>query len=268
MKKITGIIFVVLVLGAIMPAMAVEVNAEYASHTENITPSAGTIADAVASPDDGFFVQLDVNSTITLCFPGDYVAAKDGTDANDLRIDIFDTAFPADANILVSADGLSWISLGIHPDTNNINVDLDAEGIDVVKCVMIDQGLHFIDSNFPDMGFDLDAVVALNAVQLASIEKEFDRSDANLGDHVMVIIEVNNPHDSNVFVVDVLDAGLSYIPTTLTVDAFPVVPVIIGDSIIIEVESGVHEIIFDVQVTGVEADESLAENCATVVHPR
>jgi len=136
-------------------------NAAYDSHTGDIYPSSGTIVAAVAVPDDGLFVQMGPGSTITLKFPGNYVAAPDGTSAADLRVDIYDTLFPASAEVFTSPDGSTWTSLGVYSDTANI--DLDLEGTGQVKYVKIDQNSHYIDPAYPTLGFDLDAVVALNA---------------------------------------------------------------------------------------------------------
>jgi len=265
MKKMTNMVVVVFVLASAMPAVADVVNAEYVLHTGNLNPVGGTEAEAVAAPDDGKFIQMDVNSLIVLCFPGDYAAVQDGTAAVDLSIDTVDTLFRADANILVSMDAMSWIPLGVYSDTANIDIDLDSEGIDMVKYVMVCQDNHYIDPAYPTQGFDLDAVVAPNAIALASIEKSFDRSDANLGDHVTVLLDVNNPRDSNVLVIDELvGPGLSYISGTFEIDTNPVTPIIMGDMLATEVESGEHQITFDVQVVGVEASDTVAENCAYV----
>ena len=74
MKKIISILVVISSLALISSALAIIQNAIYDSHTGNIYPTGGTIAEAVAIPDDGKFIQMDVGSTITLKFPGDYVA--------------------------------------------------------------------------------------------------------------------------------------------------------------------------------------------------
>ena len=270
MKKVLLVITFVFCLCclAAAPAACDVINAEYASQIGTLYPSEGTVAEAVAVPDDGNFIQMDVNSLIIMVFPGDYVAAPDDTIANDLIIDIYDALYPADANILVSADGLNWVSLGVHPDTTNIGIDLDlyvSAGIDVVKYVKVDQNGYFIDPNYKTLGFDLDAIVALNAIKLASIEKTFNHSDANLGDHVTVILDVNNPHDGNVVVIDYLAACTKYIPGTFAIDGnYSVMPAIMGSSIAVEVESGTHIITFDVQVVAVEVNDVVVENCAHV----
>lgn len=164
MKKI-GILVFILSLALVSSALAATPqNAELLSSTGTIHLSSGSsIAEAVATPDDGDFVQMGVGSTITLKFPGDYVAVPDGTSATDLRVDIYDALYQADAEVLVSLNGTTWTSLGVKSDTANI--DLDLEGTGPVKYVKIDQGSNFIDPAYPDLGFDLDAVVALNAVE-------------------------------------------------------------------------------------------------------
>ena len=166
MKKgiLLGLMATMVVLFAVAPALAATQNAALDSSSGTIYVSSGaSIADAVGVPDDGKFVQMGVGSIIIMKFPGDYVAAPDGTSAADLQVDIFDAAYQANAEISVSLDGLTWTSLGIFADTANI--DLDIEGVGSVKYVKIDQGDNYIDPAYPDLGFDLDAVVALNAIE-------------------------------------------------------------------------------------------------------
>lgn len=144
-----------------MPVSAATQNAVFDSNTDTIHLSSGaSIADAVAVPDDGKFIQMGAGSTITLKFPGSYVAKPDGTSAADLRIDIYDALYRADAKVFVSLNGTDWTSLGVKSDTANIDIDLD--GIGSVKYVKLDQANNYIDPAYPDLGFDLDAVVALN----------------------------------------------------------------------------------------------------------
>jgi len=166
---------IVLVSLTVVLAMALLVNsfvaaatstAAYYSHIGNIyiqgtytVGDAATIGAQIAAPDDGKFVQLGPGSYLILRFPG-YTAAKpDGTTAADLRIDIFDAAFRADADIYGSLNGTNWIYLGEFADTANIDLDL----IGPLKYVKVDQGTNYIDPAYPLLGFDLDAVVALNS---------------------------------------------------------------------------------------------------------
>jgi len=164
-KKIGAILLMVaLVLALVVPAAPVAAatqNAVYDSHGGNIYPTGGTITEAVAAPDDGKFVQMDVESWIIMKFPGNWAAVPDGTSAADLQIDIYDALYSADAEIFVSLDGSTWTSMGVHADTANIDLDLNGTG--PVKYVKVDQGNHNIDPTYPTLGFDLDAVVALNA---------------------------------------------------------------------------------------------------------
>jgi|GEM_PF-3580104 len=133
-------------------------NAEYVSNTPTVYPPGGTVAQAVAFPDDGKFIQMGPGSEIILKFPGDYEAYPDGTSAADLRVDTFDIPYPAYAEVFVSLDGSAFISVGSFPDTANIDLDLTG----AVKYVKIVQN-GTIDQAYPLLGFDLDAVVALNA---------------------------------------------------------------------------------------------------------
>jgi hypothetical protein len=122
---------------------------------------AGSIALCVATPDDEKFVQMGPGSWIIMKFPGNYAAVPDGTSAPDLRVDTYDVPFPADAEISVSLNGTAWIVVGTYADTANIDLDLEVNG--PVKYVKINQGANYIDPAYPTLGFDLDAVVALNA---------------------------------------------------------------------------------------------------------
>jgi hypothetical protein len=164
-RPLFAILALVLVLG-MAPQMATPAAAlpyaEYHSHGGgNFYPTGGTVAEAVATPYDGKFVQLGVESWVVLKFPDGYVAAPDGTPAPDLLIDIYDAIYDAYAEIYVSLDGSTWTSLGVHVDTANI--DLDLEGTGPVKYVMVDQADNYIDPAYPDLGFDLDGVDALNS---------------------------------------------------------------------------------------------------------
>ncbi len=143
-------------------ALAATQNAVYDSLTGTVYPVGGTTVDAVAVPDDGKFIQMDVGSAIILKFPSPYVAMPDGTHALDLEINTYDALYPASAEISVSLDGSTWTSLGVHSDTANIDLNLEATG--PVKYVKVDQGNNYIDPAYPTLGFDLDAVVALNSV--------------------------------------------------------------------------------------------------------
>jgi hypothetical protein len=155
------VVAVAMVIAVASGVAAYTVNAVYHSHSGMITPTGGTIAQAVALPDDGKFVQLGPGSWIILSFPGHEAAVPDGTAAPDLRVDTYDVPYPADAEVFVSLDRTTWTSVGVYPDTANIDLDLNGAG--PVKYVKIDQAGHYIDPAYPTLGFDLDAVVALNA---------------------------------------------------------------------------------------------------------
>jgi hypothetical protein len=95
--------------------------------------------------------------------PGDWLVIPDGTAAPDLAVSVVDDLYPADAEILVSADGTTWSSLGVKSDTADIALNL--EGVGPIRYVKIDQAAHFIDPAYPDLGFDLNGVAALHAGQ-------------------------------------------------------------------------------------------------------
>jgi hypothetical protein len=158
-RKMKKLMVIFLVLAMSMPAMAL--NAEYYAHEGDMSVSgAASIADAVAGPGGGF-IQMAPGSWIVLRFPDGQAAVPDGTSAADLQVVVYDEAFPADAEVLVSSDGVEWTSFGVYGDTANI--DLDLKGSRVAMYVKVDQGDHYIDPNYPQSGFDLDAVVALNS---------------------------------------------------------------------------------------------------------
>jgi hypothetical protein len=123
--------------------------------------TATSIADGVAAPDDGKWVELDPWATIVMRFPDGAIAVPDGTAAPDLRIDTNDDLCPAEAHILVSMGWPFLHDVGVLPDTANIDIDLDLIG--PVKYVWFAQASHYIDPTCEESGFDLDAVVALNA---------------------------------------------------------------------------------------------------------
>lgn len=266
MKKIITLVIVALVFGTAMPAMA-QMYAEYSEHAGPIVPSSDplVIAPLVAAPYDGSFVQLGPFSYIILSFPGDFVAVPDGTVAADLEIDIYDAAFPADAEIYVSQDGSSWTSMGIHADTANIQLDLD--GVGLVKYIKIDQADNYIDPAYPLAGFDLDGIEALNATDTATIDKSVSASTAELGDHITVTLDVVNPYDADITVEDVIPAGLAYIPGTLLVNGGAPTEDPEGDTISVTVGMGIHTIVLDVQVVEVQYEDVVVTNTANVYDP-
>lgn len=157
MKNLTTLCLVMVLS---IPAMA-EINAVYDNHYGEISISGTSIEEAVAIPEDGQFIQMAPGSYIVMSFPNGYAAVPDGTSAADLRVDTYDIPYPAEAEVFVSSDGLTWTSFGVYEDTANI--DLDLKGFHLVRYVKVDQGEHYIDPAYPKLGFDLDAVVALNA---------------------------------------------------------------------------------------------------------
>jgi hypothetical protein len=172
-KRILEILIVlILAIGMTIPmatpVSAATQNAEFMGSGGNIYLGgiATTIADAVSIPDDGKFIQLGSGSAIQLKFPGNWYAVRNLNSSPDLRIDIFDAEYPASAQVSISADGSNWVNLGVFEDTVNIDIDLDSDIFPPVKYIKIDQDGCYIYPAYPDMGFDLDAVVALNASQL------------------------------------------------------------------------------------------------------
>lgn len=173
------------------------VNAEYLSHSGTLHATGGPIPDVVEAPDDGEFLQMQPTSHIVMEFTED-VAAPDGTADADLRIDTYDAPYPAIAKVKGSIDGDSWTLLATVNDSDaygeggcdetpgpdcGTDIDLDALGVGQVKYVKIVQdndcegvwdpdagieGIFYEDvctsqrGGLGHLGFDLDAVVALN----------------------------------------------------------------------------------------------------------
>ena len=88
--------------------------------------------------------------------------AVDGL-GNDIRIHIFDALFPANAEIFISDNGVTFTSVGIFPDTSNINIDINGTGLTEVTHVRFTDQVAGGDP-YPTLGFDLDAVEALNSI--------------------------------------------------------------------------------------------------------
>lgn len=106
---------------------------------------------------------------------------------------------------------------------------------------------------------DLEFTVGLRA----SIDKTM-QSEAGLGDHVTITLQVNNPYDPNIIVEDILPDGLKYITGTLTDNGQPAIPVITENGIKFEVNQGEHTIVFDVQVVQVSDANEIRINEAVV----
>lgn len=164
-RRLAVVLVTLLALVVVPSAFGAPVYLGYGSHTGVMTPSAGTIADAVAA-DDGVFVQMAPASTITLALPAGVYAVPDGTGAADLTVHVVDALFPASADIqvYVKSNLNAWVSMGVFADTADIGLNL--EGVGIVHEVLLDQGAYPIDPLYPTLGFDLDAVSATTTVTL------------------------------------------------------------------------------------------------------
>lgn len=170
----TGALVVTMAVSTAGSAGADVVDAVYDSHTGTVALNgAATIAAAVAT-DDSAFVQLGPDSSLTMVLPPGYYAVPDGSTAPDLSVRIFDAAFPALADLELSYDGATWTSVGRYDDTADIDLDLwgPAKYVRVVQPELCSPGIansgYCIDQAFPQLGFDLNAVVALNAMDVSS----------------------------------------------------------------------------------------------------
>lgn len=112
------------------------------------------------SPPDSDFIQISDNTVITLKFVNN--KAIDGAGA-DIRIHIYDLLFPSTAKFEISNDGSTWVDMGNHLDTADVDLDINGTGLPFVKYVRITDLVEGGDP-FPTLGFDLDAIEALNSV--------------------------------------------------------------------------------------------------------
>ena len=120
----------------------------------------------------------------------------------------------------------------------------------------------------------IEAVIVVLVVSLAlpiagSAQTTIDKmmpSDANLGDVLTVTIDVNNTDVNNITVQDFLPGSLELIPGTFEIDDMPATPVVNKNTITTEVGTGVHQIVFEVQVVEVEADDVDVINFARVLN--
>ncbi len=127
-------------------------------------PTDAEIATDVSAPDDGQYIQLGPASYIILKFPDNWYASRNSNPSPDLRIDVSGLTAPTSAEIFISNDGTSWYSLGIYDDSANIDIDLDSISFSPpVKYVKVYEDSSYITPANP-RGFDVDAVVALNAL--------------------------------------------------------------------------------------------------------
>jgi hypothetical protein len=126
--------------------------------------SGAASATAVIGLKDNTFIQLALDNEIIVKFD-DNLAFQSCDERPDLRIHTFDTIFPANADVSVSDDGITWYLVGENvPDTNPeffVDIDLDAtdgvpQSISYVKLLTT-----YEDPTYPKLGFDLDAVEAL-----------------------------------------------------------------------------------------------------------
>lgn len=133
----------------------------------------GTATD-VLGPDDDTIVQIGTEAgggSVTVSF--DDNLAFDGP-GSDVRIHTLDALAPATATIEVSADGVTFVSAGNFPDdAGDIDIDLGALGLDFAVAVRI----TYVSGELP--GFDLDAVEALNHIDLVDLTLALEPATAS-----------------------------------------------------------------------------------------
>ena len=123
---------------------------------------------AVLGMPDGAIVQIGTVTSggvgsLTVMF--DNNVAYDGT-GDDVLVHVLDVDFPATATIEVSADGVTWVSVGDFLDIADVGIDLGGLGLDYAVAVRI-TNITTDAALLP--GFDVDAVEALNQIDLEDI---------------------------------------------------------------------------------------------------
>ena len=99
-----------------------------------------------------------------------------------------------------------------------------------------------------------------------TISKELSQTEASLGDHITVTLNVSVAEDGiPLAIVDSLPAGLSYISDTFTVNGDSAEPTIDNDQVSYVLEAaGGYTISFDVQVTESQGDNITVTNTVAV----
>ena len=139
-----------------------------ASFTGEIASDPAGDPAAVLGMPDGAIVQI---GTVTSGGVGslrvmfDNNVAYDGT-GDDVLVHVLDVDFPATATIEVSADGVTWVSVGDFLDIADVGIDLGGLGLDYAVAVRI-TNITTDAAWLP--GFDVDAVEALNQIDLEDI---------------------------------------------------------------------------------------------------
>jgi hypothetical protein len=145
---------------------------------EPLVMGAVAAAPFILGPDDNKFIQLSLGNSTVVTFD-DNLAYKDCDSTGDLRIHTYDEPFPANATVSVSNDGSTWIEVATDvPDWDPNNyVDLDLDGV-------LDSGVSSIQyvnitttyDIAPPLGFDLDAIEALNLEETSCAEVEAEKT--------------------------------------------------------------------------------------------
>lgn len=127
----------------------------------DLATAKAVVIGAPDSPPNFNFIQISQNSSVASKFVDNKAFNGAGP---DIRIHIYDNLFPASALVEVSADCSTYSDAGIHDDTANIDIDLGsvAPPLTEARCVRITGQTAAGDDPYPTLGFDLDAIEALN----------------------------------------------------------------------------------------------------------
>ena len=146
---------------------------EYGDSHDSTGDIDGNLDDVLGAP-DGTFVQVgnDNDGADSLTVNFDNNVAYDGAGA-DIRIYIVDALDEAFAKIEVTANGVDWETFAENvSDTANVDIDLSAVSLDFAIAVRITQ----TGGALP--GFDVDAVEALNQIDLDDVVVVLSPDDA------------------------------------------------------------------------------------------
>lgn len=158
-----GAIAAALAIGLAMTLASAEASDEWGDDVAASGEVDGTLSDVLGDV-DGAIVQIGTDlggGAVTVSFVDN--VAFDGPGA-DIRVHTLDSDFPATATIEVSADGVTFVSAGVFSDdAGDIDIDLNTLGLSIATAIRITH----VGGDLP--GFDLDAVTALNQIDIENL---------------------------------------------------------------------------------------------------
>lgn len=158
-----GLVGLTMLVGLMLTLAGAEASGDpYGDASESTGNIDGVVTDVTGAV-DGAFVQVGADGaggSVLISYVDN--VAFDGIGA-DLRVHTIDADFPATATIEVSPDGVSFVSAGdFSDDAGPIDIDLSTLGLSFAAAVRV----TYVSGDLP--GFDLDAIEALNQIDLES----------------------------------------------------------------------------------------------------